>query len=221
LNELYRNFRVGNVLTVANPALNPERLKGIESGFGFARGNMLARANFFWNEVTDPVSNVTLLATPTLITRQRQNLGSLRSRGLELSVESRLPHHLMLRGAYQFVDATVLTSPASPALIGLFIPQVPRHSMGVSLSYADRGWTFAAQGRASGRQFDDDQNLLPLDSYFNLDVFAGRRIKRNLEVYFAAENALDQRYIVGRTPTPTWGTPIAFRVGTRFHLSQR
>ncbi len=221
LNELYRNFRVGNILTVANTALRPERLKGLESGVGFARANMVARANFFWNEVTEPVSNVTLLVTPQLITRQRQNLGSLRSRGLELSVESRLPHHLTLRGAYQFVDATVLTSPANPALIGLVIPQVPRHSMGVAFTYSDKSWTFSAQGRASGRQFDDDQNLLPLDAMFNLDVFAARRIRRNMEVYFAAENALDQRYIVGRTPTPTWGTPLAFRVGTRIRLSQR
>lgn len=221
LNELYRNFRVGNVLTVANAALHPERLNGVDSGLGFARGNTIARATFFWNEVTDPVSNVTLRTTPQLITRQRQNLGSLRSRGLELSVESRLPRHLTVRGAYQFVDATVLTSPANPALVGLFISQVPRHSMAASVTYSDHGWIFAAQGRASGGQFDDDQNLLPLDSMFNLDVYAARAIKRNLEVYFAAENALDQRYIVGRTPTPTWGTPIAFRVGTRFRLSQR
>jgi outer membrane receptor protein involved in Fe transport len=84
-----------------------------------------------------------------------------------------------------------------------------------------RQWTFAAQGRAAGRQFDDDLNLFPLDSMFDLDVFAARRISPMLEIYFAAENALDQRYMVGRTPTPTWGPPILFRIGARVSVGSR
>ena len=33
LNELYRDFRVGNALTQANANLRPERLVGVETGF--------------------------------------------------------------------------------------------------------------------------------------------------------------------------------------------
>jgi len=36
-------------------------------------------------------------------------------------------------------------------------------------------------------------------------------------VYFASENILDQRAMVGRTPTPTWGAPILLRAGARLH----
>ena len=217
LNELYRNFRVGNVLTLANPALTSESLSGGESGIGFARANLRARANLFWAEVTHPDANVTLTTTPQLITRQRENLGSLRSRGLELSLESRLPRHFSLRGSYQFDDATVLTSPANPALIGLAIPQVPRHGASFALAYTSSRWTASAQARAAGRQFDDDQNLLPLDRMFNLDVFVSRRVSSAAELYFAAENVLDRRPMVGRTPTPTWGAPILVRAGARLH----
>jgi outer membrane receptor protein involved in Fe transport len=217
LNELYRNFRVGNILTLANPALGSESLSGGESGLGFARANLRARANFFWAEVTHPVANSTLSVTPQLITRQRQNLGSLRSRGLELSLEARLPRHFSLRGAYQFIDATVLTSPANPALIGLAIPQVPRHGASFAIVYTGARWTASAQARAAGRQFDDDQNLLPLDRMFDLDLFVSRRVSHAVELYFAGENVLNQRTMVGRTPTATWGAPILLRAGARLH----
>jgi outer membrane cobalamin receptor len=48
LNELYRNFRVGNVLTLANATLTPEHLEGVESGVAYARSNIVARANFLF-----------------------------------------------------------------------------------------------------------------------------------------------------------------------------
>ncbi|HYG81106.1 MAG TPA: TonB-dependent receptor, partial [Pyrinomonadaceae bacterium] len=86
LNELYRSFRVGDVLTLANENLRAERLTGGEAGASFsAFGQKLnVRGAFFWAEMTRPVANVTLSVTPALITRQRQNLGRTRSRGLEL-----------------------------------------------------------------------------------------------------------------------------------------
>src|SRR5690606_24321531 len=35
LNELYRPFRVGDVVTIANPTLDPEVLTGIDAGLRF------------------------------------------------------------------------------------------------------------------------------------------------------------------------------------------
>jgi len=221
LNELDRDFRVGNVLTLANAGLQPEHLNGAESGIGFTRGRTAARANFFWAEVTDPVANVTLTTTAALITRQRQNLGSLRSRGLELSVESRLPGHFSVRSAYQFADATVLSSPGNPALVGLLIPQVPRHQVTFTASYSPARWVLSAQARVAGRQFDDDQNLLPLSSLFTADLFASHSMTHWADLYVAGENLFDRRYMVGRTPTPTWGPPLMVRAGVRIHLAAR
>jgi len=221
LNEFYRDFRVGNVLTLANGSLQPEHLNGAESGIGFTRGNTAARANFFWAEVTDPVANTTLTTTPALITRQRQNLGSLRSRGLELSVESRLPRHFSVRSAYQFADATVLTSPGNAALIGLLIPQVPRHQATLTAAYSAARWVVRAQARTAGQQFDDDQNRLPLGSMLTFDLFASHRITRWAELYVAGENLFDRRYMVGRTPTTTWGPPLIARAGVRIQFAAR
>ncbi|HXU08831.1 MAG TPA: TonB-dependent receptor, partial [Blastocatellia bacterium] len=81
LNELYRSFRVGNVLTQANTKLLAERLTGGEAGVKVSAADKRVniRGTFFWSEITRPIANVTLSVTPALITRQRQNLGRTRS----------------------------------------------------------------------------------------------------------------------------------------------
>jgi len=129
LNELYRSFRVGDVLTLANENLRAERLTGGEAGASFSafKQKLSTRAAFFWTEMTRPVANVTLTITPSLITRQRQNLGRTRSRGLELEWDARLTNRWTVTGGYLFADASVLSFPVNTALEGRLIPQVARH----------------------------------------------------------------------------------------------
>ena len=85
LNELYRAFRVGDVVTLANPALAAERSAGAEVGalLTAAGGRLTARGTLFWMEVDRTIANVTLAVEPGLITRRRENLGRSRSRGVE------------------------------------------------------------------------------------------------------------------------------------------
>jgi outer membrane receptor protein involved in Fe transport len=224
LNELYRSFRVGNVLTLSNDKLRAERLTGGEAGASYAAfGRKLnARGTFFWSEIVRPVANVTLTVTPALITRQRQNLGRTRSRGFEIEAEGRITNSITVSGGYQFLDATVLQFPANAALEGLWIPQVPRHLLTFQARYANpRLLTVAFQGRASGKQFDDDLNLFELDPYFTLDAFASRSLGHGIEVFGAFENLTGQRYDVGRTPIRTLGPPFLARAGVKFHWGAR
>jgi outer membrane receptor protein involved in Fe transport len=55
-----------------------------------------------------------------------------------------------------------------------------------------------------------------LERYFSLDVLAARRLRHGVSAFIAIENLLNQQYEVGRTPVPTLGPPILFRVGLRF-----
>lgn len=223
LNELYRSFRLGNVLTQNNPDLIAEQLTGGEAGVNVTAldRKLQLRSTFFWSDIVDPVSNVTLTSTPTLITRQRQNLGRTRSRGIEAESTMHLTKAIDLLGGYSFTDAAVVRFPSNVGLQGLRIPQVPRHQFTVEGRYRNRkGWMFTALGRYVGVQFDDDQNLLPLDRYFAMDIQAGRSI-RGVEAFVAVENVLDQQYDIARTPTPTIGPPILFRVGMRFNYPRR
>ena len=76
----------------------------------------------------------------------------------------------------------------------------------------------SVQGRFIGRQFDDDQNQLPLDAFYAMDLQIGRALSRHLDVFAAAENILDQRYQVARTPIVNLGPPILYRIGLRLNF---
>ncbi len=218
LNELYRSFRVGNTVTQANPDLVPERLRGGEAGIAWSRsdGGLRLRAVGFAARIEDPVANVTLSTTPALTTRRRENLGRNRSVGVETDAEMRVDSHLSARVGYGYTAATIQSYSADPSLEGNDVPQVARHQLtfGVVFDHP-RLFQLSLQGRASSRQFEDDQNQLPLPGYFTLDAQVSRRLKR-VRAFAALENVTGERYAVGLTPTPTEGPPFTFRFGLRF-----
>ena len=74
LNELYRRFSKGTVLTLPNNALGPERLVGGEAGVNLQPArNATVRLTWFDNRVHNPVSNITISQTGPNVTVQRQN----------------------------------------------------------------------------------------------------------------------------------------------------
>ncbi len=224
LNELYRSFRVGNVLTLANENLRAERLTGGEAGIRVSalKDTVVIRGSAFWNAVTRPVANVTLQTTPALITRQRQNLGRTRSSGLEVEADARVHRFWTISAGYLLADAVVEDFPANRALEGLKVPQIPLHQFTFQLLYANPSRvTVGIQGRAASSQFDDDQNLFRLGSYFVLDALVSRRISSRFDLFGAAENILNQRYEVGKTPVTTIGPPILIRGGVRVRLGEK
>ncbi len=221
LNELYRTFRVGNVTTLANPDLAAERLGGGEAGALFTSpgGRLSARATLFWLEVDHAISNVTLSTTPSLITRRRENLGRTRSRGVEAEATARLSRHWSLSGGYILSDARVVSFPADRRLEGLSVAQVPRQQLAAELRREGEATRLSLAARYVGRQFDDDQNQLPLAGFVALDARASRALGRawgeSLSLFLAGENLLDRHYEVGRTPVLTVGPPRLLRLGLR------
>jgi outer membrane receptor protein involved in Fe transport len=229
LNELYRTFRVGNVLTLNNPFLNAERLTGAEAGVNVAalEKKLDVRGTFFWSDIVDPVENVTINPTANPVLRQKQNLGRIRSRGVELDGVLNVGRDIQVSAGYQFTDATVVNfSVASGAisLLGKEVAQVPRNGF----TWEARYWNptrllLSVQGRFVGNQFDDDQNQFPLGSFYTMDLQVGRNITRNVEIFAAAENILNTRYYVANTPTANGslfniGPPILYRIGMRLNF---
>ncbi|MBV9573734.1 MAG: TonB-dependent receptor [Acidobacteriales bacterium] len=224
LNELYRSFRQGNVITSNNPDLRAERLTGAEGGVNAVAlaGRLRLRGTYFWSEIVNPIANVTLATTPTLITRQRQNLGRTQSQGLELDAVLQLSESVGLAGGYAFTDATVLSFPAETALQGLRIPQVPRQQFTLEARYWNPSkLMLTLQGRFVGTQYDDDQNLLPLDRFFTVNFMASRNLGRGAAIFAAAENLFNERYVVALTPIQNLGPPILFRVGLKLDIPTR
>jgi outer membrane receptor protein involved in Fe transport len=214
LNELHRNFRVGDSLTLANDQLVAEELTGGEASWLWASSRYSVRATGFFTSLEDAIANVTLTSTPTLITRQRQNAGSVSSRGVEVEGEWRLDRRWMVSGNVTATKSTFGEGPSG--LEGLRVPQVPRYQATAGVRFVDPRWlTASMQLRAIGLQYEDDRNTLPLDAAQIVDLFASRGVTRAIHVFGAVENLFDEVVPVGRTPLPTIGLPRTFRVGLR------
>ena len=228
LNELYRQFRVGAVLTLANHQLGPERLVGGNLGVRVSPArNVTWRTTWYDNRIKDPVSNVTLTAAGANVTQQRQNLGRTRVSGLQTDLEYRIGSFYRINGGYVYGRARVVQFAANPALVGKFLPQVPRHRGSVQLTYVNpRHFNVSVGLHGVGRQFDDDLNsrIVPgrstpgLPGYAIVDVSASRAIGRRIDIFAGAQNLLDTQYFVGTLPTTT-GTPQLIHGGVRVRFS--
>lgn len=231
LNELYRNFYQGNVLTYGNPALVAERLTGAEAG---VRQSLLSdrlnlRLTFFWNDITNAVVNVTQTVNPA--TRKKENVDRTLSTGVNLDGEFRFSNTLQFAGGYQFAHAVVsgfTPNALNPSLVGNWIPEVPHQQFTLQARYLNpKVITATVQGTFVGQQFDDDLNTLLLKKFFTVDLYFGRSLGHGVEVFAAAENAFNQRYYTALTqvfnhPTvPSLGPPILARIGVRYRFAGR
>src|SRR5690606_15438376 len=123
LNERFRGFRVGNVLTQPNEALEPETLRTLQAGVLMHHGAGSTRVTIFRNDLTDAITNVTISTTPSLITRRRENVGGVRAWGAEVEGEWRLNARTALTGTLALTDpgSTRAAPPRGPRG-----PPVPR-----------------------------------------------------------------------------------------------
>jgi outer membrane receptor protein involved in Fe transport len=228
LNELYRQFRQGTTLTLANEQLGPEHLKGGELGVRVTpAANIIWRATYFENRIRDAVTNVTISSTPSLTTRKRLPLGLTRVAGIQTDVEYRPSSVLTLAAAYVYNTARVKESTVAPALVGLTLQQVPKNRGSVEIRYSDPKYvTLVFQVQGLGRQFDDDENArtVPgqaspgLPGYGVVGLSVSRQIGPNLDAFVNAQNLFDQQYFVGTLPTLV-GSPRLVNVGVRLRLN--
>ncbi|MFP2910181.1 TonB-dependent receptor [Pyxidicoccus sp. 3LFB2] len=218
LNELYRPFQVGTVLTAANAALRAERLWGAEAGLeAEAAGGLTTRVTGFWNVLDEPITNVTLAEPlPDGTSRQRQNLGQARVRGVETSLDWRLSRQWTALVAYTFVDPIVTRSPGQPELVGRQLAQDPRHRGTAIVTFDEPSLvTATVQLRVTGPQYEDDLNERGMGGYAVVDVSASRHLFWKVDLFAAVENLFDREYLAGRAGVDTLGPPLMARVGLR------
>jgi outer membrane receptor protein involved in Fe transport len=223
-NELYRNGQVGQELTLKNTSLRSERATGWETGVVLTptRWNATLRASYFWTIVNRPITALTISTTPTAIIKQRANLGQIASRGVGLDGEWQPLRWLSVVGGYQYADATVTRFDQQPTLVGSWIPQVPHQTGTLQMLANDIRWgTLGLEGRMSGQQYDDDANTFRLAGFFTMNAFASHTFRGRYEAFVAAENLLDRRIEVGRTPTLTLGQKQSVRGGVRIVLGSQ
>jgi outer membrane cobalamin receptor len=207
LNELFREFRVGNTVTQANSALRPESLFGVEVGADWIGEALNLRVTGYRNSIDDLITNVTLASAPNMIIRQRRNASQVLSRGFEAEAD-RTWRHWRGEAAYLFVDSRFST--------GERVPQIPRHQGSARVVY-QRGGTFGAVGlRSYASQFEDELNRFLLPGYATIQLVMRQRLVAGLWASLAMENLLNRGYLVGFSPTPTIGGPRLWRAGLRW-----
>ena len=217
LNELYRSFRLGNVVTQANSQLKAERLHGGEAGLRYLRTRYMLTALFFRERVDDPVANVTQSATPELIQRQRENAGALQATGADINGVLELKR-VQLRTGYEYVHSAVTSFSADPTLVGKLVPQTPAHVFTETLIYFDpRGFTVEALARTSSSQFDDDQNQLSLAPYSSFGISVAKHL-RDAEVFGAVSNLFDSKIETAATPVISVAPGRVLRGGVRLRF---
>lgn len=220
LNELYRPFRAGNVLTNANPLLAAERYRGAQVGAeASATRTLHFDATYFDGYVSNLVASVTLSTTPALITRQRQNLGRTRSRGESLGANWTARPGLTFWTSYTHLEASVLSAPTLN-LVGLAVPHVPRNELSARGVFQRRGWTASLVERFGGANYDDDQNTLPLPAFWSTDLYFSRAFG-SVAPYFAVENVFNRRYAIELTPDADLNAPRAVTAGARIDFGGR
>ena len=229
LNELYRPFRVGNVITEANPGLKTERATSMELSAEYTHETLAMSATVFRNDLRDAVENVTLAHGPGTfpivgfvpaggLGRERLNLDRVLGQGIELSTQWQAATTLSLTAGYLYNDATVRRATLSPNLAGNRLAQVPQHSASVGASWQPvKKLTLTPRLRVLGRQFEDDENLLPLGAALVLDLGATYRVTPNCELYLTCENLNNARIETGRSADGivNTGTPRLLLGGVR------
>jgi outer membrane receptor protein involved in Fe transport len=217
LNELYRGFRVGNVITQPNDGLMPEKAWEIDSGLLYSTARFRVRGSLFRNRIADTVSNITISTSPSLITRQRRNVGRTVAQGFELEVEGRVSDSLTLTGGYLYADSTIRDFPGNPILVGLRIPQVARHQATLQTRWQKERFFVTKQFRISGPQFDDDLNSFRLEGFVQSDFYIAYTIADNVRIFAGVENLFNTRYSTARTPIRSVGPPFGARFGIRWN----
>lgn len=211
LNELYRPFRVGNDITEANAALEPERLLGAELGLDW---EPVERFSFsvtgFYNQLRDAIGNVTIGEGPGTfepggfvpkggVLRQRRNLDRVEVVGIEAKLIWKFATDWRVRAQYLHTHPTVARASEARQLEGKLLAQAPEQVAVAALEWTPGRWQLGAQVRYVGRQFEDDLNTLRLAHFATVDLSLGYDFNDHLGASLKVENLFNTEFEVGKT----------------------
>jgi len=216
LNELYRPYRQGDILTLANPALVPETMNGGEFGFDLKGRDKRLSVTLFRNSITNFIEQPNISETATTITRERENVGDGINEGFEVSAQQHWRSWLGSVG-YLYADTKLTSGP----LAGLYVPEVPHHQGTAQVTYLHRGTMLSGGVQAYSRVFDDQNNQFVDPGYAVLQFSGSQHVWRRLSATFDMENALDRYYVTEYTPVVNNGEPRIIRVGLRWNGFER
>ena len=148
---------------------------------------------------------------------QRQNLDSVKVRGIEASAQfSRGPW--TARAGASFSQARVDSTGVAVALDGLRPAQTPNLVLTGKIGWHDGAKAVSLLFRRTGAQFEDDLNTQPIRPATTIDAFVAWPLTRRLQFIARAQNLLDETVIatLGSDGTIERATPRTLWIGLRF-----
>ncbi len=207
LNELYKPFRAaGNVVNESNEALNPEKVTGVEIGVDLQPDpSVLIRLTGFHSTVSDAITDVTIQEAETSgviqpcgfvaaggVCRRRDNVGTLRSVGLETEIELRPSAAWLLALNHQYNPTEVTDAPGRPDLIGNEVQGSPTHRTMLRVGHVDpTTLEVVATARYLGARFDNDLNTGEIAGSFLVDLRFRRQLTSRLSAFASVQNLFD------------------------------
>jgi len=180
-------------------SFDEEKVLAYEFGTKSVLMNGRANLNFsaFYNDYEDYQ-----LETLVNLLPQVQNIGDIKSKGIELEGKVLVTQNLELAGTYAYLDSKVKSSIA-PELVGLYTPQSPKHSASAQAHYylptAIGEWKFSGIWTYSDNYWFDIFNTLEQDSYNLLDLRVGLTADSGRWMIAGfVDNATDEEYFVER-----------------------
>jgi outer membrane receptor protein involved in Fe transport len=202
--QLYNGYAGAGSVTLANPALQPERSTSADLALSSTDGNGADWSlTLFATRWRDKIATrIVDYAAP--VVQQPQNVGEVAAHGVEAQWSQRLDNW-SVSANYTYSRNRIVRDLANPALAGNELPDMPRHKANLALAF-EPGGDFAARARlrAIGSAFTDDANMVVDASghhwrkaaYAVLDLAATWR-RPGWEFTLALDNALNRDYVTG------------------------
>ncbi|KAA5604225.1 TonB-dependent receptor [Roseospira marina] len=199
-NDFGSNIAMGQ----ADPAYKAAVVDSYEIGVKseWLGGDLTVNGAVFWNQTED--DHLFIFDTTTFSTLARNF--DTESKGIELDASWRIGHGFTLGGSLAYIDATITKVPAtsgSGVSEGNAVPGVPEWGWTLSLTheqelpdflvFKDPLLTTSIRNQYVGVRPAAPENTLDLPSYNKLDFRLGLSTV-NADVYFRADNLLDERY---------------------------
>ncbi|WP_082219257.1 TonB-dependent receptor [Massilia sp. NR 4-1] len=194
VSELFQGSLAGSSLTVADPNLKPERSTALEFSAEqrFDAGKL--RAAVFQDDVRNTIWSQLNLSVFPVVT-STQNVGQVRTRGLELAgvVDDLGLRGLSLDANISYSKAIILENANYQPSVGKRWARIPHVRSTTTLLYAPQeSWSLAATWRYSGRQFSEINN-----SDINPDVYGGLSRQKQLDLRLLLKPAARTEIAIG------------------------
>jgi iron complex outermembrane receptor protein len=202
--ELFQGSIVDNAIVNSNPDLKAETSWTSELSAETLQDKGSLRVTLFRETTRDALYAQPLLVAGGTTVNTVQNVGRIRTNGLEVSAQADDVgiKGLVLSSSVTYADSIITENAGFPASVGKWQPRVPRWRATMLATWkANDKWTATVGGRYSGRQYGTLDNSDPngntymgVSDYLVFDARLRYRFDRQWSAAVGVDNLNDRKY---------------------------